>query len=249
MHNPYRTHVFVSYSHLDQEWLDKLRAVFAADIRNDRIGYWDDREIRPGDTWYEDIGKAIDHAKVALLLVSPNFLASRFIMDEELPRILNAVADDLTIVWIPLFGTFYGPEAPAALKPLSPFQAAFPVSMPLASLPTESLQAILLDLCHRIQRLLEPAGSPRQAPFRSNLPFGSIGNLFKGRDLDLARLNGQLRNTGSAAILQPKTITGMGGIGRLGSPSNTLGVMRTSSRRSYSFLPIRLRIWPAISHA
>lgn len=214
MQNPYRTHIFVSYSHLDQEWLDKLRAVFAADIRNDRISYWDDREIKPGDPWYEDIGKAIDHAKVAMLLVSPNFLASRFIMEEEVPRILNAVADGLTVVWIPLFGTFYGLDAPAALKPLSAFQAAVPPSTPLATLPPENLQTTLLDLCHRIQRLLEPAGSQRQAPFRSNLPFGSLGNLFKGRDMDLARLNGQLRSSDSDVLPQPQTITGMGGIGK-----------------------------------
>jgi tetratricopeptide (TPR) repeat protein len=214
MQNPYRTHVFVSYSQLDQDWLDKLRAVFAADIRNDRINYWDDREIKPGDPWYEEIGKAIDHARVALLLVSPNFLASRFIMEEEVPRILKAVDDGLTVIWIPLFGTFYGPDAPAALKPLSGFQAAVPSATPLASLPTESLQATLLDLCHRIQRVLEPAGNARHPPFRSNLPFGSLGSLFKGRDADLARLNGQLRNSGSAAILQPETFTGMGGIGK-----------------------------------
>jgi len=151
MHNPYRTHVFVSYSHLDKDWLNRFREIFAADIRNDRISYWDDSEIKPGDTWFEGIGKAIDHTRVAILLVSPNFLTSQFIMEEEVPRILQAVDDGLTIIWIPLFGTFYGPDTPSGLKMLNDIQAGVPITTPLASLPAESLQATLLDLCHKVE--------------------------------------------------------------------------------------------------
>jgi len=91
-----RDRVFVSYSHKDKEWLEKFSAVLAPDIRNGRVDYWDDRELQPGDPWYENILAGIRTARVAVLLVSPNFLASRFIMEEELPRILAAQDEGLT---------------------------------------------------------------------------------------------------------------------------------------------------------
>jgi tetratricopeptide (TPR) repeat protein len=208
MHNPHRTYLFVSYSHKDQDWLNQIRDVFAADKRNLRIGYWDDGELTPGDAWHQEVLQAIDHAKVALLLVSPNFLASKFIMEEEVPRILKAVDDGLTVLWVPLFGAFYGPDAPPTVAPLSELQAVTSVTTPLAELSPEPLRETLLDLCHRVQKLLNPASVPR------NLPFPSIGNLFKGRNGDLAQLEVRLRQSGSAAIVQPQTVTGMGGIGK-----------------------------------
>ena len=208
MPNRIRDRVFVSYSHEDKEWLEKFRAVLAPDIRNGRVDYWDDREIQPGDPWYARILDCIDSARAAVLFVSPNFLASRFIMEEELPRILKAADDGLTVLWIPLFGTFYGPDAPPALKPLADLQAYTPTSKPLAGLDADSVNRTLLDLCKRIQQLLSPTRVPR------NLPFTSLGNLFKGRDEELSKLDAQLSKHGAAAIVQPETITGMGGIGK-----------------------------------
>ena len=204
-----RDRVFVSYSHRDQEWLDKLRQVLAPDIRNDRIDYWDDRELEPGEQWFDRILEGIARARVAVLLVSPNFLDSRFIMEEELPRILKARDEaGLTVLWVPLFGTFYGPQAPESLKPITDIQAAGGHIQPLAELDPASQTAVLLDLCRQIQRLLNPGRVPR------NLPFHSLGDLFKGRDEELAQLDAHLRKEGSVAIVQPQAISGLGGIGK-----------------------------------
>lgn len=208
MPNPNRNRVFVSYSHKDNEWLDKLRTVLAPDIRNDRVDYWDDRELQPGDPWYAKIIDGISAARVAVLLVSPNFLASRFIMEEEVPRILKAVDDGLTIIWIPIFGTFYGPGAPPQIKPLTDVQAAFDAGKPLVEQDPASQTALLIGLCRHIHRLLNPNRIP------CNLPFTSLAELFKGRDEALAQLDRSLRQHGSAAIVQPQAIHGLGGIGK-----------------------------------
>jgi tetratricopeptide (TPR) repeat protein len=205
---PVRDRVFVSYSHLDQEWLNKFRQILGPDIRNDRIDYWDDRTIQPGDHWHERILDNIDHARVTVLLVSPNFLASRFIMEEELPRILRAADDGLTVLWVPLSGTFYGPEAMKDVEILNPLQAVCDPAQPLDRLPAEGQTGQLLDLCRRINKLLNPGHIPIK------IPFPTLGNLFKGRENELAQLDEQLRSHGSFAIVQPQAVSGLGGIGK-----------------------------------
>ena len=56
--------------------------------------------------------------------------------------------------------------------------------------------------------------SPRPARKPQNLPFGSLGDLFKGREEDLKRVEEQLEEHGATAIVQPASITGMGGVGK-----------------------------------
>jgi len=205
---PARNRVFLSYAHADIEWLNRLTQALAPDIRNGRVDAWDDRAIEMGEEWRQRIFAAIDAARVAVLLVSPTFLQRPFILEEEIPRILAAVPDGLTILWIPLEGTFYGPGAPAALEPIARYQAVCSASRPLAAQEEASQQSTLLDLCRRINRLLGITRVPR------NLPFTSIGSLFKGREQALSDLESHLARHGAAAITHAQAITGMGGIGK-----------------------------------
>ena len=184
-----RDRVFISYSHLDHEWLAKLGKILDPDKRNDRIDYWDDRELKPGDLWHADILESIDRARAAILLVSPNFLKSKFIMQVELPRILEARAEGLAIFWVPLSGTFHGPDAIDGAEKIVSLQAAFDPAQPLAALPPEQQTARLIDLCRQIDRLMNPNRVP------NNLPFRSLLDLFVGRERELEALDLSSRPT------------------------------------------------------
>lgn len=83
-----RTKVFVSYSHDDREWLSKFSLHVAILERRGLVELWSDEGIAAGADWEREIEIALGAAKVAVLMVSPAFLASEYIWKHEMPRIV-----------------------------------------------------------------------------------------------------------------------------------------------------------------
>jgi WD40 repeat protein len=77
--------VFLSYSHWDEEWCTGFSVVLKPLVQERGSVLWVDREgIRAGEVWRDELEAAIRASTLALLLVSPHFLESRYIMREEL---------------------------------------------------------------------------------------------------------------------------------------------------------------------
>jgi hypothetical protein len=92
--------IFISYAHLDNissniqhRWLDRLKLHLAPLKSLCDATIWDDQTIQIGDRWEDRILSARDHAKIAVLLISPAFLASHFIGKSELPALLSRARD------------------------------------------------------------------------------------------------------------------------------------------------------------
>ncbi len=81
--------VFISYSHKDEDWKEKLRPHLDMLEKAGRLVVWDDRRIDGGENWYPEIKQAMDEAAVAVCLISANYLASDFIYNEEIPYLLE----------------------------------------------------------------------------------------------------------------------------------------------------------------
>lgn len=140
----FRSGVFVSYSHADRDWLDRLRTHLAPYVRGERLDLWDDTKIPVGADWAAEIDRALREARVAVLLVTPDFLASDFIARVELPAILRRAGSDLTVVWIPISASAY--EATS----LKNFQAAHDPVCPLSSLPKPKQDEAMVAISKRI---------------------------------------------------------------------------------------------------
>lgn len=84
-----QTKVFISYSHKDEAWKDRLQTQLTVLEMEGMFAVWEDRQIMMGDNWYPAIEKAMNEADIAILLVSADFLTSRFIRGEEIPRLLE----------------------------------------------------------------------------------------------------------------------------------------------------------------
>ncbi len=144
--------IFISYSHADKKWLDKLERHLKVLKRFiEPIEYWDDKKIKGGDKWKEEIEKAITKANVAILLVSTDFLSSDFIATDELPPLLRKAEEEGTRI-LPLI------VAPCAftLSELSEFQAINDPEKTLADLGDNeaAIERTFLELVKSIQELL-----------------------------------------------------------------------------------------------
>jgi len=126
-------HIFISYSHKDAEHLKRLKIHLTPYLTEDGDvvdWLWDDTQIQTGSKWFEDIEQALHRIDAAILLISADFLASRFIRENELPPLLEA-AEEKGIKVMPVILSPCGFESN---KKLSQFQAAHKLSQPLSSL-------------------------------------------------------------------------------------------------------------------
>ena len=81
--------VFISYSHKDDEYRRQLETHLSLMKRRGVIDTWSDRDIMASEEWKGNIDKAMESAKVVLLLVSADFCASDYCWDVEMKRALE----------------------------------------------------------------------------------------------------------------------------------------------------------------
>jgi TIR domain len=89
MNKPSGPSVFISYSHKDQRWFQGLEKHLRALMAEGLFTVRSDRAIRAGEDWYENILRGIAEARIAIVLVSADYLTSEFVRREEIPRLLQ----------------------------------------------------------------------------------------------------------------------------------------------------------------
>jgi len=143
--------LFISYSHSDTECLTRLLVHLRPLERQGLIDCWSDKKIRAGDKWKSQLTENLDFAAVAILLVSADFLASDFIVNNELPPLLmKAEAEGIRIL-------------PVILKPcgfhrdkvLQSFQAVNDPNSPLLGLSPIHQETLYDKVAEEVFREIE----------------------------------------------------------------------------------------------
>jgi|GEM_PF-6550394 len=143
---PTRSKVFICYSHKDKKEYDQLEKNLKVLERDLSVDIWSDKKIVPGKLWKEEIEKALATAKVGVLLVSIDFLASDFITQYELPDLLAAAETNNVTILVFLVGSCLYKESKLAL-----FQAVGNPSKPLRSIPgRDAKDQALVELARAI---------------------------------------------------------------------------------------------------
>jgi len=94
--------VFFSYAHEDEGLRNELSKQLKILERSGIISSWTDRSIAAGEEWRKGIDSAIEKAKVILLLVSPDFMASDYCYEVEMARAMDRHNRKEAVV-IPIF--------------------------------------------------------------------------------------------------------------------------------------------------
>ena len=89
MKKPALKRIFISYAHEDRDLAEQVSAALPRELPNCRVKVWSDLEIRGGQPWLEEIQRQLEHADVAVLLVSAHYASSKFVASEELPKVMS----------------------------------------------------------------------------------------------------------------------------------------------------------------
>lgn len=135
----HETQILTLYSQKDSSWLEKL--IQQPILADQPLTLWDDSRLLPGTLWEREFVSVLETARVIVILVSANLLASRFI--EELPPLLEAASTQGThILWVALDQNVYKPV---------PGQDLWNTE-PLDQLDKEAQDQILFDISKEIAR-------------------------------------------------------------------------------------------------
>jgi hypothetical protein len=143
--------VFISYSHRDTRWISRLEVHLKPIVDSGLILHWHDRRIVPGAKWREEIKVAIEAAKIAILLVSADFLASEFISRNELPPLLKA-SEARGCHILPII---VSPCRFTRIAALAEFQAVNLASRPLSAMKAHEREALFLRVADTIETILQ----------------------------------------------------------------------------------------------
>jgi len=166
--------VFISYAHNDNEspepgkrWLDRLMEHLEPLIQQNRVNAWSDRDIEAGEDWHDKVQGALQNVRAAVLLVSPAFLASKYIRNNELPVLLKQAKDNGVII-IPIIlrpsifeeATFKYPDPVSGPKEfsLASLQAANSPKQPLNKMTEYEQDQVLVSVAQQLIRIVEAAG-------------------------------------------------------------------------------------------
>lgn len=145
--------IFISYSHSDNKehlWLDRLKGFLDALQDELPLKLWDDTMIPNGGDWRKSIEDALLESSVAILLVGQGFLASRFIKEKELPKLLPLEGRTDIHKYILYIG-----YCPYQFSVLEPYQAFNDPDKPLESLDKPTQNKWFNDLVVTIKKDLE----------------------------------------------------------------------------------------------
>jgi hypothetical protein len=143
-----RNKVFISYSHLDKEYLTDIQRHFKPFLN--QIDFWDDTKIQPGQKWKNEIRNAIDETKVAILLLSTDFLGSDFISSNELPPLLESAEKDGTVILIVILKPCLFEE----FNELNQFQAMNPPNHPISKMDNNDREELFVNLVRQTKKIL-----------------------------------------------------------------------------------------------
>jgi predicted ATPase len=173
-----RNRIFISYSHADELWLSLVKKHLRPLERNHKLQIFADDSLKAGEIWRSRIDSELAQARVAIMLVSADFLVSDWINSQELPMLLAAAERQSTTI-IPII------VRPCAFStsPLAKFQALNNPEIPLSSMSSTQRDQVMVKLLEELTRIF-----PQPATSTMLMDSIHIKNFRSLRELELEKL-------------------------------------------------------------
>lgn len=84
-----RNRLFISYSHEDTKWLEAIKEQLAVLEAEGLVSICEDSQLKVGEGWYQQLNEMMLGARLGVLLISAPFLTSKFVRQEEIPRLFE----------------------------------------------------------------------------------------------------------------------------------------------------------------
>lgn len=154
--SPGRATVFISYSREERNWCERIRKHLQPLVDEGLIELWADDRMEPGDTIDDEIARALERSKMAMLLMSASFMRTgSYALEREVPRILAAEREGrmrVFTVHVTRSGFLDHAELKALLSVNEP-------ERPLAAASEDECQAALAKLARDIRTHLRAAAA------------------------------------------------------------------------------------------
>jgi tetratricopeptide (TPR) repeat protein len=200
--------VFYSYSHTDEVLRDELDKHLSLLQRQNLISEWHDRQIEAGDDWESEINAHLDSARIILLLVSADFIASDYCYSIEMNRALERHDEDEARV-IPIILRPVDWES----SPLGRLQA-----LPKGGKPVtlwDNQDEAFKNVAQGIRNVIrEFKPKPKQLKDSARIPRPPVVGFVARRDAEGRDIVDLLKEKLAPGQTQLVTLSGPGGVGK-----------------------------------
>ncbi len=128
-----RNQIFISYNPADEEWLEQLQRFLRPLQKKYGLLVWSERSVTPGRDVEKAIAEALETTRLAILLVSVDYLGDDMFHDEAQYLIAEAQKDQIELLWV-----LVGPCDYQDFQELKAIKPAFPPTQALSELPGEA---------------------------------------------------------------------------------------------------------------
>lgn len=155
---------FISYSHVDEHYVERLQKHLAMLKRDGSVESFYDRDIHVGDSLNEEIFRNLADSQIFIAVVSPDFIASNYCYERELATALQMhEAGRIRVVSVIVEPCEW------EKSPLGGFLVAPKDGKPIAEWDNEN--AAFLNATSEIRRIAEAFSSRQQrSPIDESLP-------------------------------------------------------------------------------
>src|SRR6185503_8358222 len=95
---PKDVQIFISYSHRDEGYKSMLEGHLRTRQRLKNFTIWSDKQLEGGDEWNKGIFDALNTSQIILLLISKDFINSRFCYEKEMAAAMSMYDNGRAIV-------------------------------------------------------------------------------------------------------------------------------------------------------